>query len=94
MYSTCMSRYMCVHVDKDMRPNSKEVAYGSIAYSHDESTQHDRVLPASLVRDAMTTHWKKEPQECNNDGQHESDWLKDMACYQYGDKHGDCCRRE
>ena len=72
--------HVCVHIyvsiDKDTRPNSKKVAYGSIAHSHNESAQDDWVLPASLVRDAMTTHWKKETQECNNDGQHGKTWYE------------------
>ena len=79
-------------IDQDMRPNSKEVAYGSVADSHDEPSKHDRVLPTGLVRNTVTSHWNKESQECNYDGQHESDWLNDVARYQYGNEHGDRCR--
>ena len=50
-----------------MRPNGKEVADDSITDSHDETPQHDRILPTGLVRDAMTSHWHKESQECNYD---------------------------
>ena len=44
-----------------MRPNGKEVADDSITDSHDESPEHDWVLPPSLMRDAMTIHRQKEP---------------------------------
>ena len=72
-----------------MRQNSNEVANGGVADAHDESSEHDRVLPASLVGEAVTTHRKEETQECDNDGQHESDRLEDVACHQYRNEHCD-----
>ena len=57
-----------VNVNEDMWPYGKEVTDDSIADSHDETSQHDRVLPTSLVWNAMSSHWNKESQECNDDG--------------------------
>ena len=79
-----------MHIDKDMRQNSDEVANGGVTDAHDESSEHDRILPAGLMGDAVTTHRKEEPQKRNNDGQHESNRLKDVACHQYGNEYCDC----
>ena len=76
-----------------MRQNSDKVANGGVRDAHDESSKHDWVLPAGLMGDAVTTHWKEEAQECDNDGQHESNRLEDVACHQYRNEHCDRYRR-
>lgn len=77
-----------------MRPDSKEVTDYCVADSHDESAQHDGILPAGLVGNTVASHGYKESHECNDKGQHESDWLEDMAGHQYGNEHSGSYRKE